>query len=440
MVDVTPSALGCTERQVVHVIDTEQQIALPVGGIAVDAEAEGRLLLELASKISGTLDLQEVLDQSLAALRRLISFTGGAIQLIEDGYLVAAATDPPMSPEARSVRIPVGVGISGSIAATGTTEYLPDILADPRIPARARKHGVSGGVRSYFGVPLIMKGHPIGVLQVDSTRVDDFSARERALVLAFTPTITAAVQNARLFEAERDVAEKLLRADQLKRDFTAVVSHELRTPLTIILGLSSTMEEFAGSLDPDQVRDYAGRTAGAGRRLQRLIDDLLYAADLDRGFLAVTRVPVALTQVLHAVVVEQAWTNAVVNLRIDQDLPMVLADPDRVHQVFANVIGNAEKFGPSDSPIDVSARIEGSEVAVTVADHGPGIPQAYRAEIFDLFFQGGDLDRRPGGGLGIGLYLVKRLCDAMGVVVGVECPAEGGTRFTLRFPIVGQVD
>jgi len=415
--------------------ENEDLVALPADRHLIDAEAEGQLLLELASSISGTLDLQEVLDKSLAALRRLISFNGGAIQLIEDDHLVAAATDPPISDEARTVRIPVGVGVSGSIAASGVAEYLPDILLDERIPEHARQHGVSGGVRSYFGVPLIMKGKPIGVLQVDSTRVDDFSARERALVLAFTPTITAAVQNAKLFEAERNVAQQLLEADQLKRDFIAVVSHELRTPLTIMLGLSSTMVEFAGSLEPEQIREYAGRAGSASRRLQRLIDDLLFAADLDRGFLSVRHVPVALGDVIREVAAEQEPAVSRLRVHLAEPLPLVRADHERVHQVLSNIVGNAEKFSPAGMPIDLGARVDDDHVLVTVEDQGPGIPERHQQEIFDLFFQAEDLNRRKSGGLGIGLYVVKRLCDAMGVTVTIDSPADGGTRFTLQFPL-----
>lgn len=400
-----------------------------------DAEAEGHLLLELASRITGTLDLQEVLDKSLAAMRELVDFNGGAIQLIEDDHLVAAATDPPISEEAKLVRIPVGRGISGNIAATGKTEYLPDLTVDPRIPEAVKKAGVSGGVRSYFGVPLIIQGFPIGVLQIDSTVVDAFSARERALVLAFTPTITAAVQNAQLFERERDISARLLAADKLKRDFISIVSHELRTPLTIMLGMSGTLVEHAGKLDAERVREFASRTNGAARRLGRLIDDLLYAADLDRGFLGVQRVDTDLGHVLKTFAETADGTPSSVEVDVETDLPTVVADPDRVHQVVSNLVGNAEKYCPPGQPIHIRAVREGNHVAVSVSDHGPGIPVADREAIFELFFQAESLDTRSAGGLGIGLFVVKRLCDAMGADIEVTDTAEGGTRFTIRFRI-----
>src|SRR5260221_14165242 len=124
------------------------------------------LLLELGREVTSTLDLQKVLDKSFAALRRLVDFGGGSIQLIEENMLVAKAADPPLTEEAKHVRIPVGKGISGAIAENGEPIYIPDILEDPRVPPLRMRKGVSPDVRSYFGIPLIMRGLPVGVLQI----------------------------------------------------------------------------------------------------------------------------------------------------------------------------------------------------------------------------------------------------------------------------------
>lgn len=157
--------------------------------------ADPRLFIELSRDVTGADTLQEVLDRSFAALRRLVEFGGGALQLIEDEHLVAAATDPPAKPEALTVRIPVGQGVSGRIAADAEPIYISDITTDERVHPEGRKRGLSpGGVRSYFGAPLIMDGAPIGVVQIDSPQVDAFSLEDRARLLTFLPTIAAAVQ------------------------------------------------------------------------------------------------------------------------------------------------------------------------------------------------------------------------------------------------------
>ncbi|TMK54442.1 MAG: GAF domain-containing protein [Actinobacteria bacterium] len=189
---------------------------------------QAHLLLELSRAVTSSLDLQQVLDTSFHALRRLVSFGGGSIQLIDDGALVPVATEPPMTDEAKRVRIPVGKGISGTIAATAEAIYIPDILSDPRVPPPTARKGVSRGVRSYFGVPLIMHGEPVGVLQIDSAELDAFPPDARACVLMLVPAIAAAVQNALLFDRERAALQQLQETEQQQRDFVAIVSHELR--------------------------------------------------------------------------------------------------------------------------------------------------------------------------------------------------------------------
>ena len=162
-----------------------------------------RLLLDLARDITGRLDLTTVLDRTFAALRQLIDFTGGSVQLIDEtSHLRLAATDPPATAEALRMRVPLGHGVGGSIALTGEPRYLPDITADADVTEDRRRRSTSHGVRSYFGVPLITGGRVIGLLQVDSVEPDAWTEADRLVVLAFTPIVAAAVQNARLLERD----------------------------------------------------------------------------------------------------------------------------------------------------------------------------------------------------------------------------------------------
>jgi diguanylate cyclase (GGDEF)-like protein len=169
-----------------------------------------RLLLDLARDITGRLDLDEVLAASFVALRQLLSFAGGSIQLIDDENqsVRLAAADPPATEEAYQTRIPIGQGIGGRIVVSGEPRYIPDLTLEPDVPT---SRATSSGVRSYFGVPLITEGAAIGVLQIDSPEVDPWTDEDRFTVLAFTPIVAAAIQNARLFEREAAAAMGLPR-------------------------------------------------------------------------------------------------------------------------------------------------------------------------------------------------------------------------------------
>lgn len=389
-------------------------------------------MLALATQITATLDLQEVLDTSFHALRQLFDFGGGAIQLIEEGHLVAAATDPPIAPEARTVRIPVGQGVSGRIAASGEPIYIPDITVDERVHRQGRAKGVSSGVRSYFGVPLILGGAPIGVLQVDDARVDAFDEGVRELLLAFVPTIAAAVQNARLFDQEREALRQLEEVERLKGGFLAVVTHELRTPMTTILGFAETLGRHADTLTREELEGHAHRIVRAARRLQRLLEDLLLAAGVEHAFLDAEIATTDVVEVMHRVVDDDPDRSVPLELDVPEHPVWVLADDQRLHQVLANLVDNAAKFSPSDQTVVMAVAEQDGVVEVSVGDRGPGIPTEVREDVFDLFVQGEPFATRTRGGLGIGLYVVRRLCDAMGAGVELRDRSGGGTEAIVR--------
>src|SRR5258708_3409448 len=378
------------------------------------------LLLELGREVTSTLDLQEVLDKSFTALRRLVDFGGGSIQLIEENMLVAKAADPPLTEEAKHVRIPVGKGISGAIAENGEPIYIPDILEDPRVPPLRMRKGVSPDVRSYFGIPLIMRGLPVGVLQIDSPQIDAFSAEMRARVLMIVPTIAAAVQNAQLFDRERASVERLKETERLQRDFIAVVSHELRTPLTSVSGFGLTLAEHSDSLDREMISDIGQRVWRASRRLERVMGDLLDLSQIERGTLAADPVPTDIEPILRQSVREQSSGDHPIVLEVDPELPKAMVDGDRLHQILGNLLSNARKFSTKPASIEVAARAEEDAIALTVADHGKGIPEPLMDRVFERFFQAEPAITRSADGLGIGLYLVQQLCDRMDATIAVE--------------------
>jgi diguanylate cyclase (GGDEF)-like protein/PAS domain S-box-containing protein len=156
-----------------------------------------RLLVEGAKDVTGRLDLESVLEHAFLVLNATVPFTGGSIQLVEDNQVRIAAGMPTPTADALAARIPLGQGVSGTIAVTGEPRYLPDITIASTVTAGRRTSNSSTGVRSWYGVPLIAEGNPIGVLQVDSTVVDAFDEADRLAVLCFAPVVALAVVCAR---------------------------------------------------------------------------------------------------------------------------------------------------------------------------------------------------------------------------------------------------
>jgi diguanylate cyclase (GGDEF)-like protein len=188
-----PRPVAVPEQRVRRLAPPRRPLVAPLTG-----DDRYRLMIDLARDVTGRLDLTTVLDRTFAALRQLIDFTGGSVQLLDDSeHLRLAATDPPPTPEALAMRVPLGEGIGGAIVLTGQPRYLPDITADVEVTEERRRRTTSSGVRSNYGVPLVVEGRVIGLLQVDSVEVDAWDDADRMVVLAFAPIVAAAVQNTR---------------------------------------------------------------------------------------------------------------------------------------------------------------------------------------------------------------------------------------------------
>jgi diguanylate cyclase (GGDEF)-like protein len=180
--------------------DSRPEVATDPTAPSIDEVRHTALLVEGAKAVTGRIDLESVLQHAFTTLAAAVEFEGGAILLVENEQVRIAAGMPEPTPEALAARIPLGQGVSGTIAVTGEPRYLPDITIASTVTANRRSNNSSTGVRSWFGVPLIAEGRAIGVLQVDSTKVDAFSESDRLAVLSFAPVVTLAVVTAQRAE------------------------------------------------------------------------------------------------------------------------------------------------------------------------------------------------------------------------------------------------
>ncbi|MGH9084864.1 MAG: ATP-binding protein [Acidimicrobiales bacterium] len=397
---------------------------------------EGRLLLELTRDVTSSLDLQDVLDKSLAALRRLIDFDGGSIQLIFDDHLRMVAGDPQPPPEAMAFRLPLGAGFGGRVATTGEPIYSADATTDPRAHPEGRRKASLAGTHSWFGAPLIVHGETIGIVQLDDAQVDHFPPRVQARILSFLPIVSAAVQNAQLFGREREAVNKLTEAERLKQDLVATVSHELRTPLTIVQGFATMLADGSITSEHAELTAVGRGIRDAARRLQVMITDLLHISGIETGTLVTEVDDTDVVVVVRNAVSSSDRGTHVVEVVVGPDVPMVRTDRSRLVELLAKLVDNAQKFSEAGSTITVGLGVDGPDVAVSVADNGIGIPAAMLDRVFEPFVQVDSSRTRSVGGMGTGLFLVRRIGSAIGVTVSVESEEGVGSTFTLRVPAV----
>jgi two-component system sensor histidine kinase BarA len=260
----------------------------------------------------------------------------------------------------------------------------------------------------------------------------------------------------------QEAYDRLKELDRLKSNFLATVSHELRTPLTSIIGYSEMLlAGIAGGLVPEQT-EFVQTIFDKGQQLLSLILGLLDLSKLESGTMAVKLRPTSLgpviTESLSTLVPVAQKKSVALDVVVPADLPSVHGDPERLRQIFQNLVENAIKFTPAGAAVTVVARLLplGGEaghsrddddsgfallapvrtlVEVRVIDTGIGIPDREKARVFDAFYQVDSSSTREYGGTGLGLSIVKRLVEAHDGKVKIEDNAPHGAIFVVTLPV-----
>ncbi len=271
-----------------------------------------------------------------------------------------------------------------------------------------------------------------------------FEADERELLATFAVHARSAIEHARLYASLQAERERAHAAERTQAEFSSMISHELRTPLALIRGYVATLLRPPMPLPPEKSRRFVEGIDNAALRLQRLIDNLLSANRLESDMFTVNPAPLEVRSLVRRAVGASALLAGERQLEVSlPDLELwVLGDPDQLAQVLENLIGNAIKYAPPETAVSVAAQAVEGRVRVSVKDRGPGIPQEALERVFEKFYRvgaagaDGYADRGPTG-LGLGLYICRRIIEAHGGRIWEENASEGGSVFTLELSASG---
>ncbi len=375
-----------------------------------------------------------------AVARALTSTTGGVAELQREVVCTAASIAGTGALAAMALRdgedlavVVVDPHVSGPEAFTGW-ETVPEVIAGQRV-----RRVVPGG-GCLLVLPMWYRDGVVGALAVQSSpgaAALDADAESVLAILANNAAI--AMENARLYESERESARRLRELDTLKTDFLATVQHELRTPLTAILGLSDLIEMCWEVWEDSPKLDALRDIQVAARNLDGIVETIIdfSVGDGEELTLALADVPLeAAVRTAITVVGERHKGGLPIPAEVEVDSAVTLrADPDRLGQVLRALIDNAVKFSDGRGTVVVRAsRADPGTVVIEVADAGIGIPADDVPRIFERFFQVDNTATRRFGGTGMGLALVKRIVQAHGATVEIETRVGSGTRVFLRWP------
>jgi signal transduction histidine kinase len=299
-----------------------------------------------------------------------------------------------------------------------------------RLAAQSEEHLASLeelGPRSAVILPLKARGRTLGVINLASMAPGRMT---RPSVVAVAQGVAdraaIAIDNARLYQEARE-------AVKVREDVVAIVSHDLRNPLNAISLSASTLIKRE-ELD-ERTAKAAARIYSAADRAHRLIRDLLDFTQARVGGIPVSPRPVVPGELARQVVeeIQSAYPERRLELRVEEE-GRVNADPDRLAQVMANLIGNAVQHSPGGTTVRMVVRGEGDGVLFAVNNEGAPIPADQLPALFEPFQQGREKRRGAAGSLGLGLFISRQIVEAHRGRIEARSSAGEGTTFTVWLP------
>ncbi len=395
--------------------------------VAPRSGASSRLIIEIAAAASGELDLDQILHEALDRLRLVVNLTGGSIALVEGDELVVRAAVGPFADEALAQRLARGPSRSWGVVERLEPYRTGDLFNGGD---RMRGRAAASVVRSWLAVPIVRHGIGIGLLEVDSTQIDAFSAADEDLVLGVVAVLAGHVELAAHHEVER-------RSATLREAFVGVISHELRTPITTIYGLARVLRQHGENLSVEARADAIADIEAESDRLYRLVEDLLVLSRAEGGRLEIEAEPINLPRLVRKIVETEAQRvpDREFVLAAPPNLPLIEAEATYVEQVVRNFLTNAVKYSEAPSAIEILLGVENDCVVVRVLDRGIGIDMESAERAFELFYRTTEASRSASGA-GIGLFVCRQLVEAMGGRTWLRPRDGGGAEVGFQLPVV----
>jgi two-component system sensor histidine kinase KdpD len=379
------------------------------------SERQVRSLYDISRELGGALTAQQVADALVRFAREQLA--ADATLWVRDGALGARAI---VASAAGAPTAQATIQVPAQVAA---------LLADPAAP-HAPTYAEDG--RSCV-LPLVATMATRGAMALQRAGTPGpWTEDQRQLMRTCAHLLAGALERIHYLEVAQSSAVEI-EGERMRNVLLAAVSHDLRTPLASLIGLAESMA-LTRPAPSAQQREIALAVAASARRMGVLVDNLLEMARLQSGRVQLNLQWQPIEEVVGtAVAAVPGLDTRPVQLRIPEDLPLVLFDAVLIERVLVNLLENAVKYTPEGSDIEVRARLASPFLCLSVCDHGPGVPPERAEGIFRTFERGQREGATPG--VGLGLALCRIIVEAhAGTLKCLERPG-GGACFEVRLPL-----
>jgi len=396
------------------------------------------MLQQLDRDLNTTLDLEHVLNLTLDWGLRVSDGKSGAIILADEQgkpYLQAQRGYDHKFSMAPINGAFADDGLLGHVLATGEPHVTGNVHAEPNYRVQSYE------TLSQITMPIIHKQKLIGVAAIESDELNMFNNGHLETAVRMTNHAAVAIANALLYQQVKE-------ANQAKSEFVSMVSHELKTPMTSMRGYTDLLlSGMTGELSGQQ-RGFLETIAANIRRMSQQIQDLTDISRIETGQLHIDPAPTGFTNIISDTlqIVRGPCDAKGIELHLDlpPDLPLIMADKERLVQVLTNLVSNACKYSPSDTNVYLTFRADkmvldkaGQPTAVVtcmVQDTGYGISPEDQKRLFTKFFRADDPNIRKATGTGLGLSITRGIIELHGGKIWVQSELGQGTAFTFAIP------
>ncbi len=389
-------------------------------------------LIEAGRILLSTLDLDRVLQRVIQIAMVGMNAEGASIWLQgSDGSLECQAAFGSATDRLIGIRMASGQGIAGWALQQKQSVLVPDAQADPRFYQKVGEQ-IGFYTHDLVAVPLLVRGRGIGVLEAVNKKRELFSPADLAWMEVLAPLAAAAIANARLFQAlQRRTVQLQARNEELDA-FAHTVAHDLKAPLSIIVGFGEVLEEGYTTMPAEDMRRYLHKVTQNGRKMSRIIDELLLLAGVRK--MEVEMRPLDMASIVAeamqrlAGMIEQSQAEVI----LPETWPVALGYGPWVEEVWVNYLSNGIKYGGQPPRVELGATAQpDSKVRFWIRDNGPGLPPEAQARLFIPFTR---FDQVRTEGHGLGLSIVRRIVEKLGGQVGVKSAVGQGSVFTFTLP------
>jgi signal transduction histidine kinase len=393
-------------------------------------------LVEAGRLLLSTLDLGDVLQRVMQIAMSGMDAEEVAVWLPNpNGELECQAAYGAATERLAGMRLAPGQGVAGWTLQRKESALVSNARTDSRLSQQVGEHAALP-IHDLVAVPLLVRGSGIGVLEAINKKKETFSPIDLAWLEVLAPLAAAAIANARLFQQLRQRTAQLQARNEELDAFAHTVAHDLKSPLTSVVGFAETLEEDYTDMPDDELRRYLHTMSQHGRKMSRIVDELLLLAGVRKmeaaiGPLDTASIVAEALQRLSSMIEESH-----ARIALPDAWPAALGYGPWIEEVWINYLSNAVKYGGRPPQIQIGATRQANDmVCFWVRDNGAGLTPQAQARLFTPFTR---LDQVRTEGYGLGLSIVRRIVEKLGGQVGVKSEVGHGSVFTFTLKGAGE--